>query len=236
MQPHDPQRAQGPAAGGLALSICLVAVAGYVDAVGFLRFGELFVSFMSGNSVQLAVLPMLGRVGQGLLSGGLVLLFVMGVFAGRLVEGAAGAWAGPALLSLAAILLAIGAGAGFAGEVAGQGAALLGISLSGLTLAMGLLNAVPKPPQGPEISVTYVTGVLVRLGRALADTVSGRTDAPWAVYLLNWLALLLGAALGALAAARFALAALFVPAAAAALLALVCGGLVRRAQPPRSPR
>ena len=37
------------------LAACLAALAGYVDAIGFLKLGGLFVSFMSGNSTRLAV-------------------------------------------------------------------------------------------------------------------------------------------------------------------------------------
>lgn len=37
------------------LAIALAALAGYVDAIGFLRLGGFFVSFMSGNSTRLAV-------------------------------------------------------------------------------------------------------------------------------------------------------------------------------------
>jgi len=33
----------------------LAALAGYVDAIGFLGRGSFFVSFMSGNSTRLAV-------------------------------------------------------------------------------------------------------------------------------------------------------------------------------------
>lgn len=37
------------------LAAGLALLAGYVDAIGFLRLGGLFVSFMSGNSTRLAV-------------------------------------------------------------------------------------------------------------------------------------------------------------------------------------
>ena len=39
----------------LTLAVVLVALAGFVDAVGFLVLGGLFVSFMSGNSTQFAI-------------------------------------------------------------------------------------------------------------------------------------------------------------------------------------
>jgi uncharacterized membrane protein YoaK (UPF0700 family) len=39
----------------LALACALSAMAGYVDGIGFLHLGGLFVSFMSGNSTRLGV-------------------------------------------------------------------------------------------------------------------------------------------------------------------------------------
>src|SRR5215472_19023315 len=60
--------ARGPAhhgafvevARGLVLAAMLAALAGMVDAIGYLHLKGLFVSFMSGNSTQLAV-----SLGQG---------------------------------------------------------------------------------------------------------------------------------------------------------------------------
>lgn len=60
----------------------LAAIADYVDAIGFLKAGGFFVSFMSGNSTRLAV-----GLGTGAPSAafaaGLVASFVVGVMAGK---------------------------------------------------------------------------------------------------------------------------------------------------------
>jgi len=37
------------------VAVALAALAGYVDVIGFLKIGGLFVSFMSGNSTRLAI-------------------------------------------------------------------------------------------------------------------------------------------------------------------------------------
>ncbi|HET7888526.1 MAG TPA: DUF1275 family protein, partial [Bradyrhizobium sp.] len=39
----------------IALACSLSALAGYIDGIGFLHLGGLFVSFMSGNSTRMGV-------------------------------------------------------------------------------------------------------------------------------------------------------------------------------------
>jgi uncharacterized membrane protein YoaK (UPF0700 family) len=39
----------------IALACALSALAGYVDGIGYLHLGGLFVSFMSGNSTRMGV-------------------------------------------------------------------------------------------------------------------------------------------------------------------------------------
>ena len=211
--------------GRLALAVALIALAGYVDAVAFVRLSGLFVSFMSGNSTEIGALPSQGRAGEAAAAVGLVALFVMGSFAGRLIGAAVGPWRKPILLATVAALLTLGAATSLAEDRGGG--ATLGVAAAAMTLAMGLLNSVLQKAGDARVTPTYVTGTLVSLGHALADAVQG-LSAPWLSYLLMWLAMVGGAALGALAVMRAGTAALLAPAALAALLALRLGVLVRR--------
>jgi len=72
------------------LAACLSSLAGFVDALAFLKLGGFFVSFMSGNSTRLGVGLAQWSTNAGI-AGGLIATFVVGVFFGSL----AGAWAGP---------------------------------------------------------------------------------------------------------------------------------------------
>ena len=215
--------------GRLALAVALTSLAGFVDAVAFVRFGGLFVSFMSGNTTEMAALPSQGRIAEAAAAAGVIALFVMGAFAGRLLAQSAGAWRRPALLSVVAGLLATSAVAVSPGA---EGPALT-LGVAALALAMGLQNSVLRQAGGAKVTLTYVTGTLVNLGHGLADAVLGQGSV-WGSYLLMWLGLVGGAALGALGATRYGALALVAPAAAAALLALVLGGLVRRGGPRRA--
>ena len=84
------------------------ALAGYVDALGFLALGGLFVSFMSGNSTQLAV----GLASHNAVLGiaaGLIVCFLAGVVLGAFVATGAGRRRKPAVLLLVAFALLLAA-------------------------------------------------------------------------------------------------------------------------------
>ena len=66
------------------LAAAIAALAGYVDAVGFLLLGGFFVSFMSGNSTRLAVGTAEGAA-YATTALGLILIFVAGVAMGALI-------------------------------------------------------------------------------------------------------------------------------------------------------
>jgi len=173
-------------------AMCLSALAGYVDAAGFVISGGLFVSFMSGNSTRLAVAATEGS-SLAILAAGLVALFLIGVIAGALLA----PWRperrktlvlalGTASLSLAAVLFALEAAAS---------AALL------LAFAMGSLNNVFLREGEVSIGVTYMTGTLVRMGQRIAGALRGQEPSDWPPYLLLWSSLVAGAGTGASLAA-----------------------------------
>ncbi len=74
----------------IALAAGLSAVAGYVDAVGFLKLGGFFVSFMSGNSTRLGVGIATGHWEMARTALMLIGLFVAGATLGALVARRAG--------------------------------------------------------------------------------------------------------------------------------------------------
>jgi uncharacterized membrane protein YoaK (UPF0700 family) len=169
------------------LAAALAALAGYVDALGFLRLGGYFVSFMSGNSTRLAVGLAMDRAAAAV-AGRLVAAFVAGVVAGALVAARAGHRRKPAVLVLVAAILAV--------------AALLdrfGIwPAVALAAAMGAVNNAFMRNGEVAVGATYMTGTLVKLGQHLAHALSGGALWGWVPYLLLWSSLTGGAVIGAL--------------------------------------
>lgn len=195
------------------LAVCLAALAGYVDALGFLQLNGFFVSFMSGNSTRLAV-GLTGPKAPALTAASLIATFVLGVVAGSLVGAGAGArqrrW--PVVLMVVAALLAAAA------ALSVLGAPRLAVVAMGL--AMGAENAVFEEDGEVRIGLTYMTGALVKLGQRLSLALRGGPPWAWAPYLLLWAGLVAGAMAGALAYPRLGLQSLWLAAGAAAGLAL----------------
>src|SRR5688572_19796728 len=93
----------------VALAAGLSGVAGYVDAIGFLKLGGFFVSFMSGNSTRLGVGVATGQWATARTAVALIGLFVAGVVLGALVARRVGEARRSAILALEAALLALAA-------------------------------------------------------------------------------------------------------------------------------
>jgi len=68
-----------------SLACALSALAGYVDGIGFLQLGGLFVSFMSGNSTRMGVSLAAGQWLPAAEALGLIALFVAGAALGSLI-------------------------------------------------------------------------------------------------------------------------------------------------------
>lgn len=199
----------GAALGALVFTLALIALAGAVDAIAYVRF-KLYVSFMSGNTTALGAAGAQQNQGKALELATVLGLFMLGVMGGTLVHRRAGLWGNTTVLLVVTGLILV---AYF----------WPGGAMGWLALAMGTLNAsVRQVDQVKLISITAVTGALVNFGTGLADWVSGQAgpkDWQWPITL--WLSFLGGALGGAAALLHLKSQFLLPEAGLALLLALV---------------
>lgn len=194
-----------------ALAAALAALAGFVDAIGFLGMGGFFVSFMSGNSTRLGV-GVASEAAAAAIAATLVAAFVVGVAAGALVSRLAGSRSRSAVLALVATTLGLAA-------VLHQPGAVPGVFLL-VAFAMGAENMVFQRNGDVAFGLTYMTGTLVRIGQRLADAVTGGPRWDWLPWTLLWAGLVTGGVVGAMAWLRFSADSLWIAAGLAAVLAL----------------
>jgi uncharacterized membrane protein YoaK (UPF0700 family) len=198
----------------VALACALSALAGYVDAIGFIHLGGLFVAFMSGNSTRMGVSLAEGQWWSAAKSLGLIALFVVGAAGGSLMVLGRGVNRQPGVLLAEALLLAAAALC--------YAIDLSNAAIAAMVLAMGLENAVFQIRGGAGLGLTYVTGALVKIGQLAAMALTGGPRWGWVPNLLLWAALVAGSFCGALAYGRINLAAIwFAAGAALALSAMV---------------
>lgn len=210
----------------LSIGLLLTGLAGYVDALGFVRLGGLYTSFMSGNTTQFAVFGAEGEARRMVLPAVLLFAFLTGsVLGSGLAILVPSRWTTPVVLAYEALLILGGLALGLASPE-------LGLAAFFVAVAMGSQNAVLAQVKGFRAGTTFVTGALFSLGQKIAQALT-RTGEPfgWVGDGLVWASLLLGAYLGAQAYGLFALYALVVPAAIAGGLALITALLALRAGP-----
>ena len=194
----------------------LSALAGCVDAIGFIKIGGLFVSFMSGNTTRLAVgavernglAPVAAAAAAGLVAGA-TFGFLAAARVRRQREGV--------VLTLVTLLLTAAAALDMAGETA---AALLVMAA-----AMGAETAAFERDGEVAIGVTYMTGTLVKFAQRLALALRGGPRWEWVPFLLLWAGLVAGAFAGALLQMNVPGVALWVAAGVAGGLTLVTARL-----------
>lgn len=203
---------------GVMLASTLSALAGYVDAVGFMTLGGFFVSFMSGNSTRLGVGLAMGQWEQAGVAFGLIALFVVGVVIGATVARRFGEGRRSAVLAVESVLL-----------LAGAGLCAMGWREAGMVavvMAMGVENAVFQRQGDVGVGLTYMTGTLVRMGQRIASALHGGARWEWIPFLVLWVGLAVGGAIGAISFLRLDVLALWPAFAVVAGLTLA----VRRAE------
>lgn len=165
-----------PVAAGMAF------LAGATDVHGLDRLHDLFVSFMSGNTTMLGVALSHGDWARSGFIAELVGLFVAGAATGAALGVVSGRWHATAVAFVVTVVL---------------GVPLLqpGWTTPSLVLAMGALNAAMSCVGEAAVSLTYVTGTLVKFGQGVGRALCGQTGGwMWLWQLPMWLSLLAGAA------------------------------------------
>jgi uncharacterized membrane protein YoaK (UPF0700 family) len=197
------------------LVIGFAAIAGYVDAVGFLASSGFFISFMSGNSTRFAV-GLASGADNFAIAGWLLASFVIGVTVGSLI----GRTVQLPNRRRQALLMSMIAALLFAAPWADS----WGYNLPALCLAafaMGTENTLYEENGTVTFGLTYMTGALVKIGQGLAVLISGGDRFVWVPYLLLWSGLICGAASGATLFHQFGFASLWFGAGAAGIFSLI---------------
>lgn len=175
---------------GILIAMAMAALAGATDVFGLVRLHDLFVSFMSGNTTMMALALGEMKWARAGLIAEILALFLGGVALGAAIGALVGRYHAAAVTLIVAVLLAV---------------PLLQDSwtIPALTLAMGALNASMSRVGSTAISLTYVTGALVKFGNGVGHWLVGvKERRDWLLHAPIWLSLFAGAVGAALLQAR----------------------------------
>ncbi|MDH2454911.1 YoaK family protein [Corynebacterium bovis] len=209
--------------GERVLALTLAAVSGYADSLGFMFFGGVFLSFMSGNTTRMAVTGVEEHPDLFWLTARCIALFLVGVMLGAVVHRlATRRWgvyrAREAVLVTVSTAFVLGA---LAHAVGWSLPAMLFVSLG-----VGAVNSVFERKGEVSIPLTYVTGTLVKTAQRIVDSFFGGDHRAWIYPFTLWVCLAVGALLGALAFTGLGLGAIY-PLAAALVVVTVVNQVVR---------
>ncbi|MGH7851368.1 MAG: YoaK family protein [Thermodesulfobacteriota bacterium] len=197
------------------LAVCLAAIAGYVDAYGFLTFST-FVSFMSGNTTHAGIKLGEHAYALALPAAAAILSFITGVFAGTLLTNSRTPHARRILYLTIAALLALNIGASHLTSTF----IYLGIAM--LSFTMGMMNTALSRVGNLIVNLAFVTGTLSQIGAYLALAAERAPvedgEGVWDTHLrraiiliLVWMGFIAGAILGGIATPRFGVRLLVLP-------------------------
>ncbi|MDR2256856.1 MAG: DUF1275 domain-containing protein [Arthrobacter sp.] len=194
-------------------SVALALLAGFIDAIGFVLSGGLFVSFMSGNSTQSGVEFITGAALKGVVALTLVGGFLSGVVLAQASKRLLPQLGLPLRVTGLGVALLVAAGPVLAWPAPG-------FALAGVASVMGAMNTLFADEGRARLAITYATGTLVSLGLAIAAKATKQAAASWKRPLAMWAAITLGAGIGATAVSLLGPGSLLI----AALVLILIGG------------
>jgi|HubBroStandDraft_6_1064221.scaffolds.fasta_scaffold72646_3 uncharacterized membrane protein YoaK (UPF0700 family) len=169
----------------------MTALAGFLDAVGYVQLQHFYVSFMSGNSTQFGMAVARANWSDVLLAGVVIGSFVVGACLATIICEVSNRFEILAVLNsellvfLVALALAV--------------SAYDRTALVLVALAMGAQNTLHQIVAGADVGKGFITGTLFALGQSLAFWLRRRKPISQAASnLLSWLAFIGGAAVGTL--------------------------------------
>ena len=207
----------------IPLAFFLCAVAGSIDALGYLLFGGVFVGNMTGNTVLFAVSILRGDHAQIALRGGVVAAFFAGILLVRILLR-------PPARSLLVRLRFCVLGAEFAVLLLlsllpagrGDGRYLL-LVLAGI---LGAQNGAFQQIGRIRLNTAFITGDLEKLGESMTERRHSWLRA--SVFFATWVAYAFGALAGAIGAQEWRMRGFWI----AAVLVVAAAISIRFAPPP----
>ncbi|AQT82516.1 hypothetical protein B1R94_02695 [Mycolicibacterium litorale] len=198
----------------LRFAVALAAIAGIADAIGFMEYAQLFMSFMSGNTTRFGEAASSADWIGVVRFGGVIAVFCFGAFLGTLIAAWSGRWRLAALLGTQASLFVTAL-------LIPDGGDAVPWQVYPIVLALGLQNATLQDEAGRSLALTYVTGTVVRFGAGLANMLLDKPAPSFWIQGPLWAGLTSGAVLGGVMQQHFGEAAFLLPAALLAALASV---------------
>lgn len=177
------------------LAAVFAFVAGFIDSIGFLYLGGVFLSFMSGNTTRSATAFVEHNWELGTLAGTCIILFLLGVMNGALTQRLASRRLG---LYRAREIVLLNVTACFLITSALRFAGFEDFAMLTLSIGVGTMNSIFERKGEVAIPLTYMTGTLVKMGQRFVDAFFDGKHIVWILHLSLWVSLSIGSIAGAL--------------------------------------
>jgi uncharacterized membrane protein YoaK (UPF0700 family) len=173
----------------VALATLLTMLAGFMDAVGFIPLGHLYLSFMSGNSTHLGMSLAGAHWADAQIAAAVVGAFVIGVCTGTVLADRFSTHFLRAVLSGELLVFCIAIALISGGH---QRVALVLIAVG-----MGMQNTLHQVVAEADIGRGFITGNLFSLGQALARLPRNRAEFGLATQnAFSWMSFITGVIMG----------------------------------------